>query len=75
MPEDNKASVPYFIHEGAMARMERIIRILAGLLVAALIIFVINNIVWMKYVEKQLTETAIEVVADGVYQQPDKTTD
>ena len=73
---ENQASVPYFIHEGAMARMERIIRILAGLLVAALIIFVINNIVWMKYVEHQRAETVIEgVVADGVYQQPDPVTD
>jgi len=76
MPENDKqASVPYFIHEGAMARMERIIRILAALLVASLIIFVINNIVWMRYVEKQRAEAAIEVVADGIYQQPDTTTD
>lgn len=72
MEEEKRASVPYFIHEGAMARMERIIRILAMLLVAALIIFVINNVVWMKYVEKQTAQTVVEEVADaGLYQQSD----
>jgi len=75
--DDKQASVPYFVHEGAMARMERIIKILAWLLVAALIIFVINNIIWMEYVERQRQETTIEEVVDatGVYEQSNQTTD
>lgn len=77
MPEEEKqASVPYFIHEGMMTKMYRIIKILAWLLVAALVIFVINNVIWMGYVERQRAEYAIEEVADaGVYQQPDQGTD
>ena len=77
MPEEEKqASVPYFIHEGMMTKMYRIIKILAWLLVAALVIFVINNVIWMNYVERQRAEHAIEEVADaGVYQQPDQGTD
>lgn len=77
MPEEEKqASVPYFIHEGMMTKMYRIIKILAWLLVAALAIFVINNVIWMGYVERQRAEYAIEEVADaGVYQQPDQGTD
>lgn len=78
MPENEKqAAVPYFVHEGAMARMERIIRILAALLVAALIIFVINNVIWMNYVERQRQEMTVEeVVADeGVYEQSDPGSD
>lgn len=75
--KENRASVSYFIYEGAMARMERIIRILAYLLVAALVIFVINNVVWMKYVERQKAEAQVEeVITDaGIYKYPDSGSD
>jgi flagellar biosynthesis/type III secretory pathway M-ring protein FliF/YscJ len=79
---EKQAVVPYFIHERDMERMMRIIRILAALLVAALVIFVINNVIWMKYVERQqkqaaVQETAIEEIidAEGVHEQPDQGTD
>lgn len=77
MPEEEKqASVSYFVHEGMMTKMYKIIKILSWLLVAALVIFVINNVIWMGYVERQRAEYAIEEVADaGVYQQPDQGTD
>lgn len=73
--EEKQASVPYFIHEGAMARMERIVKILACLLVASLIIFVVNNVVWMKYVERQRAEYEIAEVQDGVHEQSDTQSD
>lgn len=70
--EKEQASVPFFVHEGMMTRMYRIIRILALLLVAALVIFVLNNIVWMKYVERQRAEMTVEEpYAAGVYEQSD----
>ena len=74
MSENEKlAQVPYFVHEGQMARMERIIRVLAALLVAALIIFVLNNIVWMRYVENQ--RGAYEEAITGLHEQPDSAAD
>lgn len=74
--EEQQASVPYFVHEGMMTRMYRIIRILALLLVAALVIFVLNNIVWMKYVERQRVVTTVEEpYAAGIYQQSDASPD
>lgn len=76
MEENEKqAQVSYFVYEGAMARMERIIKILAALLVASLIIFVINNVIWMKYSERLRAEYAITEVQDGVYQQSDPASD
>ena len=72
--EEKQASVPYFIHEGAMARMERIIKALTKTVVAvllvAIILFIINNVIWMRYTTKLRQETQIEVT-DGVQQQPD----
>ena len=75
--EQKQASVPYFVHEGTVARMERIIRILAGLLVASLIIFLLNNLVWMRYTERQKTDAYMEGAHDaaGVHEQPDEGAD
>ncbi len=76
MSENEKqASVSYFVYEGSMARMERIVRILAILLVAALIIFVVNNVVWMRYVDKAVDAAKAEGLHEettdpGVYEQP-----
>lgn len=75
MEEEKQAHVSYFVYEGAMARMERIIKILAALLVAALIIFVVNNVVWMKYVERTRAEYEISEVQDGVHQQSNQGAD
>jgi len=73
--KEKQASVPYFIHEGAMARMERIIKILTRTIVAvllvAVILFIINNVIWMRYTDKLRQETQNIEVSDGVQQQPD----
>ena len=65
MDENEKqASVPYFVHEGQMARMERTNRRLCYTIVAVLavglIMFVINNLIWMKYTSTQ-AKTPVEV--------------
>lgn len=73
--KEKQASVPYFIHEGQMARMERVIRILAALLVAAIILFIVNNVIWMKHTDKQVAEARAEVLNAGVYQQSDQGAD
>lgn len=73
--EHEQASVPYFIHEGQMARMERIVKRLIILLVAAIALFIVNNVIWMKYTERQVTEARLEVPNAGVHQQSDSGTD
>ena len=70
--EQEQASVPYFIHEGQMARMERIIRILAVLLILTVGLFIVNNVVWMRYTDAQVQQARTEVSNDGVHQQPDQ---
>ena len=73
--KEKQASVPYFIHEGQMARMERIIHKLSLTIVAvlavALILFVVNNVIWLHYVERTQTHEQVEVADAGVYEQPD----
>ena len=67
---EKQATVPYFVHEGQMARMERVIKILAGLLVTAIVLFILNNVVWMKYTDRQVERVRQEVVADaGIHEQ------
>ena len=71
-PEEKQASVPYFIHEGQMARMERIIRRLIVLLVATIALFIVNNVFWMLYTEHQVAEARADGGSNGgVYQQSD----
>ena len=70
--EQEQASVPYFIHEGQMARMERVIRILAVLLILTVALFIVNNVVWMRYTDAQVQQVRTEVSNDGVHQQPDQ---
>lgn len=70
--QEQQASVPYFIHEGQMARMERVIRILAVLLVITVALFIVNNLIWMRYSDVQVQQARTEVCNDGVYQQPNQ---
>ena len=68
---EKQATVPYFIHEGQMARMERVIRLLAALLVVSIALFILNNVVWMRYTEKQVAEARQGVSDAGIHEQPD----
>lgn len=74
--EQEQASVPYFIHEGQMARMERIVRILsiilAALMAVTIALFIVNNVIWMRYTDAQVQQARTEVSNDGVHQQPDQ---
>ena len=58
-----------------MARMERIIKCLAAtvisVLAVALIMFVINNVIWLRYVERNNTQATEAVTDAGIHQQPD----
>jgi len=42
-------NVPYIVHEGAMARLERSNRRLLIALVIALLVMLLNNIAWLVY--------------------------
>ena len=52
-------NVPYIVHEGDMARLERCNKRLLIALIAALVIMLLNNIAWLIYdhVESQDTQT------------------
>lgn len=51
--EEQQASVPYFVHEGTMARMERIFKITVIALVVALMVslvaLLVNDSRWRNY--------------------------
>lgn len=72
---ENQASVPYFIHEGQMARMERIYRITVRALIIALAIsvisFVINDSLWRQYCNSIESRYHSEESDAGIYEQPD----
>lgn len=44
-------SVPYIVHEGVTARLERCNRRLLIALAVTLVVLLLNNIAWLKYVE------------------------
>lgn len=74
--QEKQAQVPYFVHEAHMARMERIIRRLAITLVVTvavtLIMFIVNNVIWMKYVESEYHQgQGAGTAAEQLYEQPD----
>lgn len=73
---EKQATVPYFIHEGDMARMdmamERMKKALTTVcitLIAVVVLFVdgytINNNNWMKYVERMQTQTEEKTDAEA----------
>lgn len=78
---ENQAVVPYYAHEGAMARMERIHKLTVIALVIALVVslisFVINDSLWRSHYSSldERYQTLIEEMQNGVYQQSDSATD
>ncbi len=76
--EEKQANVPYFVHEGTVARMERMFRLTVIALMLALIVsvvaFVINDSLWRMHCDtlEARYETVFEEVHDaGVHEQPD----
>lgn len=51
-------NVPYIVHEGDMARLERSNKRLLIALIAALVVMLLNNVAWLIYdhVESQSSE-------------------
>ena len=78
--QEKQASVPYFVHEAQMARMERIIRRLFVTIVVTvavtLIMFIVNNVIWMRYVESEYHQgQGAGTTVEQLYEQPDQGTD
>ena len=46
---DEKRDIPYIVHEGAMARMERSNRRLLIALAISMVVMLLNNIAWLVY--------------------------
>ena len=71
--EEKKATVPYFVHEGVMARMERIFRLTVCALVVALAIsvisFVVNDTLWRKYCQTIEAHYRVEENDAGIHEQ------
>lgn len=57
--EHDKKSVPYIVHEGDMARMERNNKRLWVLCIVMFLAFVISNGLWMRY-ESQFEDVVTE---------------
>ena len=67
--EEQYTSIPYFAHEGMMARCERIIKkLVVALIVAIVLIFVSNAIwlyAWMQYDYSSDMTTTEHIDVDG----------
>lgn len=77
--KEKQASVSFFVYEGSMARMERVLRLVCLVFLVALIAvssaLVINDNGWRKYCKDMEERHITEVQNAGVYQQPDQGTD
>lgn len=66
-PEENKAynsDVPYIVHEGEVARLERIIKRMWLAVLALIVGIVATNFVWIWYINQYDFES-YEVYTDG----------
>ncbi len=57
-------NVPYIVHEGDMARLERSNRRLLIALIAALIVMLLNNIAWLTYNHFNQSDTTQEITSE-----------
>ena len=68
MTDENMLTVPYIVHEGAMAREERTIKRLFIILVVSIICFLASNLAWL-YMWNQYDyvsdESVIDMYTDG----------
>lgn len=63
--KDEKVSVPYIVHESAMARLERTIRRLWILCIIIFAAFVFSNVAWIYYERQWETVTEQTVTQDN----------
>lgn len=81
--EEKQAQVPYFVHEGMVARMERMFKMTVIALVFALAVcvcsLVINDTMWRKHCDS--LESRYEKIYEGlqydarIHEQSDQSTD
>lgn len=65
MEDKDKLTIPYYVHESVISRMERTIRRLFILCFALIIIAVVTNIYWIHY-ENQFEDIVVtQENADG----------
>lgn len=70
--DDKLAQIPYVVHEGSLARMERIIKKLIVALIIAIILIFASNCIWLyawmqyDYSSSESTETVTVDGKDGV---------
>jgi flagellar basal body-associated protein FliL len=57
-------NVPYIVHEGDMARLERSNKRLLIALIAALIVMLLNNIAWLTYNHFNQSDTTQEITSE-----------
>lgn len=80
MTEEKQASVPYFVHEGMVARMERMFKLTVISLIFALAFcvcsLVINDMMWRKHVDslESRYEKIYESIQNnsGIHEQSDQ---
>lgn len=65
MEEKNVMPVPYLVHEGVMARMERTIKRLIVTLVISLVLLFASNAIWLLYMSGYDIET-YDYTQDGL---------
>lgn len=64
-PSEKKTNIPYFVHEGEMARAERHIKRLWIALIVAILIAFVSNIAWLIY-DAQYDKTSYEQDGAGI---------
>lgn len=63
MEEHEKAPVPYLVHEGVLARMERTIKRLWILCIVLIVLFVGTNAGWLWYENQFIDETITQEIS------------
>lgn len=64
-PTEKKTNIPYFVHEGEMARSERHIKRLWIALIIAIAIAFVSNIAWLIY-HSQFEKTFYSQDGEGI---------
>lgn len=63
---ENQFTVPYIVHEGEMARMERQLKRLWIVLIVAIALLAITNIAWLWYINQYDFESyGVELSTEG----------
>lgn len=67
MEHDINETIPYFIHEGDMARAERTIKRLFVLCIILIAVAVFSNLAWIRYENQFVDEVTVTQESDNGY--------